>query len=1133
MKKHVFIALLLLAFSTILLGQSEILNRKVKIQNREGTIGSILDEISSEGGFYFSYSQEIDREKKVSLQHTRQTVQQHLDEIFAEKIYCVAYGNKLLIKRKPELPKFYTVRGKVIDSGNGDPILGVTVIIPGSDPLIGSVTDDSGLFRINVPNGMDAIRFSCIGYESLKLNPEHQIPGTIGLMPKSMEISEAVIDSYKLPVKMESSVAISYLSGEKLERIQGGGIENALQGSVSGIHVVRNSGMPGASFQVKIRGNHSLINSDPVYYLNGIPLQQSLLNAVSCYDIASVEVLKDASSTAIYGASAGNGAILLHSKRGSNDKIRVSLNYQIGSQQNGKELNLMDTEEFLEFSEQVRPLNDDFDWMDSAYKEYDTDWMKLMFHPAKIEEYHLSVSGGNERSKYYFGSGYFNQASIIKELKFNRFSLNFNSSHQVGKRWQLGHNLTFAHMRHKGLKEGCFLNDHNNPVISTVTNLPLSPPGDSLTNSGFPNFMPSGASQLKDPSIEYVDEELTNNLRKNYAVFGNLFSRVDVSRNISFESIFGYEVFYQNNQSYNRAKNVTIPIVNNHVLENEYQVLDLAYHWHNRLNFSEIIAMNHKILASIGYEIGQSENQWIPVKQTISSPSDNNNSAPLPANISIQDSRCRVDLTHRALLGTTSYIFKDRYILTGSLRREVVGFDSTELASKQYTSWYPSVSLGWIFLQRKGNSPKGILQFGKIRYAYGVAGNSPRLNYSFHAKLMRNMAYAYSFSSAGNITNSANQRQTNVKFYWERISAHNLGIELGLFGNKLFVSADLFRNHLDKGTQSGYANPLEYLGELFGMNGYGMVQLPVADVVNSGIESEISYKKSRGYLSWELSLHLTHLRSNITNIDSDTYSSINKGSLDPISVNLPGETAGSFFGYKIERLFGEKDCPTPGEPVTNQPFIIDNKGNRKYAQPYAHAGDYKFIDINNDAVINKDDKTIIGNPYPDFLFGIYANVQYRQFDLSMFWQGTYGNEIYNATKLWLFNPYGTTNWSRDIVNSYGAPLYNDSGEQIGILTETDLHRFDYLAENKNLRVSDFYIEDGSYLRLKNIQVGYTFDRVLTQKVHIENLRIYICARNLFTFTRYSGLDPEVGGWGIDCGIYPQPRTFIAGINLNF
>jgi len=1129
MKKQVLSAILLLAFSAILSGQSDILNRKVKIKSRKGTVGSILDEISREGNFYFSYNQDIRRDRKIGLRHNQQTVEQYLDEIFEGRIYCVAFENKLLLKLKPEIPEFYTVRGKVIDSGSNEPIPGVTVIIPESEPLIGAVSDDSGRFQINVPHGMDAIRFSCIGYESLKLNSAEQTYDTIGLVPKSMEISEALIDTYSLPVKITSSLAISYLSGDKLSRLSGAGIEDALQGGVSGIHVVRNSGMPGASFQVKIRGNHSLINSDPVYYLNGIPLQPSLLNAISGYDIGSVEILKDASCTAKYGASAGNGVILLHSKSGGKNKLGVSLNYQVGTQQGGKDLNLMDTDAFLEYFKQVRPPGSDFDWMDSAYRDYDTDWMEILFHPAKIEEYHLSVFGGDERSQYYFSTGYINQGSIIKKLNFNRLSINFNSNHQIGQRWHLGHNLNFAHMNHKGLKEGSFLNDHNNPVLNTGTKLPFAPRTDTLPDLVYVGIGSYDPNSSDVPAPEYLDQELTNNLRENYAVFGNLFSTVDISRNISFESVFGYEILYQNNQSCNRSLNVSVPNANNPVMEYDYQVLDLAYHLRNAITFRETFAADHQVMASVGFEMGQSENEWIPVEErtlpTITG-------SPMLVNHNLQSLRSRVDFRHHAALGSVSYIFKERYILNGSLRREVVGFDSTETIRKEYSAWYPSISIGWVFLRQNDNFMPGIFHFGKVRYAYGGAGNSPRLNYSFHSKLVREMAYAYSFSSAGDITLSSNQRQSNKRFYWERINAHNLGIELGLFRNKLFISTDFFRNHSSKGDLSGYTEPL-FLDELYQRNIYGMIQLPVAKVVNSGIESEIGFKQSGRVLRWDLSLNLTHLRNHIADIDSTTYSGIYGGSFDPISVNLPGEAPGSFFGYKIERLFGEEDCLIPDGPVTNQPYIIDNNGNRKYAQPKAKPGDYKFMDLNNDSIINKHDKTILGNPYPDFMFGIYANVQYRQFDLSMFWQGSYGNEIYNATKLWLFNPYGTTNWSKEILNSYGNPQYNSSNEPIGWLTETDLHRFDYFAENKNLRVSDFYIEDGSYIRLKSIQVGYTFNPILTRKIHIKNLRIYICAQNLLTFTNYSGLDPEVGGWGIDCGIYPQPRTFIAGINLNF
>ncbi len=312
-----------------------------------------------------------------------------------------------------------------------------------------------------------------------------------------------------------------------------------------------------------------------------------------------------------------------------------------------------------------------------------------------------------------------------------------------------------------------------------------------------------------------------------------------------------------------------------------------------------------------------------------------------------------------------------------------------------------------------------------------------------------------------------------------------------------------------------------------------MVALPLADIINSGIEGEIGFREVGNHVNWDLSVHATYLRNRIVKVEPSPINIIN-GNTDPISVHLQGETAGSFYGYRTDGLFTLADCPGPGQVVTNQPFTIDEDGNRQYAQPNAHDGDYKFVDINDDGVIDQNDKTIIGNPFPDLTFGFNANIQYRRFDLSMLWQGTYGNEIFNATKLWLYNPYGTANWTADMKNSYRSPTYNEYGQiKDPGLTDTPLHRFDPAAENKNLRVSDFYIEDGSYLRLKNIQLGYTMDPERTRRIHVEKLRIYVSVQNLLTFTNYSGLDPEVGGWGIDCGNYPQPRTYSAGVSVEF
>ena len=1122
--KNWFILLFLLACPGFVFTQSAILDKKVRIETREGPVGSILDEISKQGGFIFSYGQDIPHNDYVKLAFSKQTVRQFLNEIFQGEIYCVEYGNKLLIRQKPELSEVYSVRGKVVDSETKEPLTGVTVFIPGSDPVIGSVSDREGNFQINVPTGLDVIQFSCIGYETSTFIPDQTTHADIELHPKNQELEEVVIEYYQKPFDEASNLAISYISAEKLETMPVPSIENALQGNSPGVHVVRNSGMPGSSLQVTIRGNHSLINSDPVYYLDGIPIQQTSLRAISPHDIESIEILKDASSTTEYGAIGGNGVVLLNSRRGGGDKITASFDYYIGQQRAWKTPDLMNTSEFLDYYQLVKPSDTRFDGLDSLYH---TDWMELIFHHAGTEEGHFSISGGTRNSDIYFSSGYFKQSAIIKEMEFKRYSFKTGFNHRIKKRLRIGHDLAFSHLNYKGLKEGCFLNDFRNPILASMCMLPLVPPGDSGS------IFISDQARMINP---YDDTELANNSRKNYLFFGNILSDFLIIPDVRFETQLGFEINYQDNVSFNKSVPAIIVSSNEpvYILSNEYDIADLSFHWQNSVKYSTDFLKDHTINAMLGFEFGQCKNEWIPVRQrrydrNMIEIEDLTGSG----NTAYTEKRSATDFTYNAFSGSIRYAFRGKYYLDMVLRRDAIGFYAdNELI--RLSGIYPSLSLGWIFLKEYQLSPGGLLHYGKIRLGWGKAGNSPRLNYSYYAGMMQNMEYVYAFNSSRAITNSAYQRQTYEKFYWEDMDAYNLGLDLGLFRNSLFISLNYFRNHLNMGNKYKADNPLPFIGILNHRKSYGIHYLPVAEISNRGFECDLNYKKSSRNLTWEFNLNLTHLKNNIIDIEENALSHLYIGSTDPISVNIPGESAGSFFGYKIQYLFDEGDCPDGSSIVTNQPYIMDEYGVINYSQPGAQAGDYRFADVNDDGIIDKMDKTIIGNSFPDFTFGVYSYLQFLGFDLSIFFQGIYGNDIFNATKLWLYNPYGLSNWTPDITNSYRSPELSTSGEVLDEgFTSTSLHRFDYYAVNKNLRVSDFYIEDGSYIRLKNIQLGYTLKPEITKKARINRFRIFICSQNLLTFTNYSGLDPEVGGWGIDCGIYPQPRTYLAGVNLEF
>lgn len=1107
MKTFVFILLFIFTFVQNVFAQSGILDRKVKIDSKDGTIGSVLEEISIKGGFVFTYGHDIPHDSPVTLKYSRQSVREFLDEIFGQNLNCVEYGNKLIIRLKPILPEIYTVRGKVVDAETKEPIPGVTVYIPGSDPLIGSVSDPDGIFKIDVPTGVTNVQLSCMGYVKNSLQPEENKNANIELIPEKQELSEVEIVYYQKPKSEELNNAISSINTKQLEKLTAGSIEESLQGNVAGVHVVRNSGMPGASLQVKIRGINSLINAEPVYYLDDIYIQPAALYSISPNDIEKVEVLKDASGTAKYGALAGNGVVLLHSRKSTNKKTGVTLNYSFGMQKAWRKPELMDTTEFLQYFRLVRPSDKIYDKLDSLYC---CDWMDLIFHDATAQNFHLSFFGGNDRSDFYVSSGYFKQEAIINKLNLIRYSFKVNANHTIRQGFTFGENISLAYMQFSGLKEGCFLNDLTNPILGAMCMPPVKSPHDSTQH-----WLSDG------PRITniYENVELNNNVRKNYALTARLHSRVRLLPSVHYSTHLGIGLYFQDNISFNRVTSSSSN-TDDLIYGSSYNILDLSFDWHNSINYSTEFADHHVLNSGIQFEFGQSKSEWIPIDHT---QYDNSlkiipdETGDLNANFTRHRTTC--EFSHNAWLGFIQYTVKNKYFFDIDMRREVLNFYDLDQNIVDLLEWYPSISLGWIFTE-ENFFPIAFINYGKLRFGWGKAGNSQRVNYSFFAKMMRDMEYVYAFNTDARVTSSANNRMTNGKFYHEIIQSHNIGMDLGLWQNQLFFSVDYFNTRLNEGQKIKLDKPKAIIQYINQMGQFGLTSHPTAIVRNTGFEFELNYKHTGRNLMLDIGFNYTHFQNRVVRVVDDSYNSfINNTEIDPISIHFDGETAGSFYGYKIDRLFREEDCDEDG-------FVVNH-----VADSGARAGDFKFADVNNDGVIDKNDKTIIGNPFPDFTYGLFFNLQYKNYDISCFFQGSYGNEIFNATKLWLYNPYGLSNWSKDVLNFYREPGYYSEDDEG--LTDTDWPRYDYNNTNRNLRISDLYVEDGSYLRLKNIQFGYTLPLQITQRIHIQKLRIWLGAQNLFTYTNYSGLDPEVGGWGIDCGIYPQPRVYLAGVNVEF
>ena len=1111
----------LLSLGGQLTAQTSFLKKTVHIRSSAGTVENILSEISNSGGFVFSFGQDILHNKQVNLQHNEQTVQDFLDEIFGESIYCIEYGNKLLLKRKPTLEQALVISGKVIESATGEPLPGVTIYIPGSDPLIGAVSDRLGNFRIMIPKGMDMINFSCIGYEQLSLMSGNPIPDYIEMEPKNEEIAEVVIESFSLPVDKEINFSVGCVTSAELEQLSVPTIENALQGTVSGIHAVRNTGMPGASLQVKIRGNHSLINSDPVYYLNGLPIQRAALNAISPNDIESMEILKDAAGTSIYGSTAGNGVILMNSKVAGDQKFAASLNYSAGLQELIREYDLMTTEEFRDYCYLVKRDTLRFYNLDTLYQ---TDWLNEIFHNALSRDLNFSFSGRNERSGIYFSTGYFHQDAMIKNLDFKRYSFNLTADHQVTPGLSILENLFFGVLNYNGVKEGSFLSDYSNPILSSLLMLPYYQPNDSV-----PPPELAFSTSLPDPTD---DAELSGNSRKNYVFHGNIKVDYAISRNIHYSASFGLETLFQNNISYNNSPPIFIVGPDFNFYKNEYKIRDLAWITSHALDYEAISSENHYLKFRVLYESGQNTSDWIPLKQTFflnrQSFYDDSTGTPVDYYTKL---RYKSDFRHNGYTASIAYNFKSKYYLHASVRQDFVSYPFND-ERKELRAIYPALSAGWIFTKEAVFAKFDFLRYGKIRFSYGHSGNSPRLDYTHYANMMQELDYLFAFNSKRGISNSALLRQSNEHFYWEKKESIDLGTDLGFYNNRLFLTVDYFFDHLENGETFPVDNPLPFISELSQRRFYRVNYTPTAEIMTKGIEADLKYVLSYSSGRIEFGANASHIKNVIVEVSELPISYLNNPDYDVISGNIPGEAVGAFYGFKIERLFVEEDVNIHNY-ITNHPLSVVQTSAGIYTQTVAKPGDYKYLDVNKDSIINYEDKVVLGNPFPKFTFGFYTRADFRNFDLFIFFQGSYGNDIFNATKLWLFNPYGKTNWSREMLNSYRSPKYDgdvliDPGN-----TETELHRFDPSNLNLNLRISDFYIEDGSYLRLKNFEIGYTLDPFQSKKISIQRCRIYISARNLLTFTNYSGLDPEVGGWGVDCGFYPQPRTYLAGVNLEF
>jgi len=1000
-----------------------------------------------------------------------------------------------------------SVSGVIQDALTGEPIIGGTIYVAGSSD--GTITDIDGTYELNQVSSTDSLTISYVGYLTKTVAVNGRSVINVNLSVDNVQLDEVVVVGYGRQKKKLVSGAISQVKAEEIQATPVLRVEQALQGRTPGVQVTNISGQPGDEPTVRIRGIGTTGNSKPLYIVDGIPVGG--IDYLNPGDIESIDVLKDAASAAIYGSRAANGVVLITTKGSNGGKMSVTYDTYYGVQNARKNLNMLGVEDYrLIMNEGARNagLTEPFDLQEVPRNN--TNWQDELFvSNAPMISHQLGVQGGGEKSSYAASLSYFTQEGIIggPKSQFDRYTARVNSNHKVNSWLTFGNTLAYTHL----IKRGIGVNQSFNGAYSSALNMdPLTPVFETRESelSQYPyNFEPvvTAADGGVYGISRFVNGEVVNPLalletqnqetRKDQLV-GSVFGTIEPIKNLKIKSNLGIDLAYVLDDSFrplfflNGAQlNDNKTTVNKGI--NRYY----TWQWENTANYDfEVGDHSFGVLAGISALEFNTENLFgsngnVPVDDP------NNVYLDLATDTIWQAFGGAAHSALYSLFSRVNYSYKDKYSVTAILRRD----GSSKFGPGNRFGTFPSVGVAWVVSDEDFLGNEGVLNFLKLRASWGINGNQEIGDYQFVSPLVNNRGYNGQIGVSPGFL-------ANEDIGWEESTQIDVGADFGFFDNKLQGSLDYYQKSTDR------------LLERVAIPGHVGNDPPfqnVGSVENSGVELALSWRETKGKLSYTVGINGAYNSNEMTSIGN--AEKVIPGAAwalaGAVTRSAEGLPIAYFWGFETDGLFQNE-----GDVFSH----INSAGDP--LQPLAVPGDVKFVDVNSDGVIDADDRTKIGNPTPDFTFGANVNVEYGNVDFSMFWQGTQGNDIFN----------GSQRQDLRYTNRTTAILDRWTGEG----TSNSTPRYTWLDVNNNYRVSDLYIEDGSFVRLKNIQIGYTLPARLLKKLGADVWRFYVSAENLLTFTAYTGADPEIGSLssfdiGIDRGIYPQPRIYRVGTSVTF
>ncbi len=1013
------------------------------------------------------------------------------------------------------------ISGVVTASDDKLPLMGVNIIIQGISGQ-GTVTDFDGRYSIIVPKGKSLI-FRYVGYKEKSVTINQSGTFNVVLDPDAQLLDEVVAIGYGTMKKSDLTGSVTSIKADALQKTPAAGLDQALQGRAAGVTVNANSGQPGAAASIRIRGIGTVNNSAPIYVVDGAIVSD--ISFLSPNDIESTEILKDASATAIYGSRGANGVIMVTTKKGKEGKSNISLNAYYGFQNRWKKIELMQSDEFAKTiialnnvgSEKNYYKDNGFNkWLTAYrlgrspyyplaktdtnpngldYESIETDWQDEVFvSNAPIQNYHLSIDGGNEKDRYVISASYFNQDGTIIGSNYERLTLRINSSHKVRSWLKIGENLSF--MTGTGRNA---MNNNSSPGASMLTAAMAMAPWD-------PTYYPSGSVNIdgKDLSGQIAASSnfrnvtnpfsmLQNSVPKNIAErwVGDLYVeltpikdltlRSSVSMDLSnvrdrlFKYAYRYSDYDRSDKNFISASMTRYSTI---IFENILTYSKNA----GRHSFTGMVGQtteefNYSAMSGSGASIlNPTPNNWF-ISQATEDKSYPGDGA----------SRTRMF----SLLGRAHYTLDSKYMITFNFRA-----DASSKFPENLWGYFPSTALAWRLSEESWMKGIPNLDFLKVRAGWGQIGNDKINSDSFILKMFNSgpSFVDYVFGQNQQLANGAAVlTYVNKGGKWETTEQVNAGVDFGIFNGLLGGNVDVFLRDTKEMLLSVKAPA--HVG-----NRYDPVA-NVGTVRNSGIELSLDHQNKIGKVNYTLNGNISFIKNELTALNGGDRVYGDR------TISDQGYALYTWWGYKYEGIY-----------KSNEEALQHLSAYNATSIPF-HAGDAKYADLNNDGKIDDKDKTDIGNPFPWLTYGLNASVNYKGFDVQLFFQGVAGNEMYNAVRMrtegkgveatlgtQMRNVWTTANPYGDIPNPYGTSM--------------------------NFETSSRFVESGSYLRMKNLQIGYSLPKQLLSEVNISRCRFYVSASNLLTLTKYTGYDPEVGG-GVDYGNYPQARTMLFGVNLDF